>query len=127
MEREGNRDVRPLDQALSVSQKAIDRPVEARGGGVEGRVDGIGGHLLQLTGDDGGEHGAAGRLEELVFMVWKLALTGLWLGQAGIETTAFSRHGTTPRSPKPPLQGNSSVMYLHEIPGSVLRPLSGAA
>lgn len=32
---------------------------------MEGRADGIGLHLLQLGGDDGGQHGAAGLLQEL--------------------------------------------------------------
>ena len=87
-------------------------------------MDGISRHLLQLTGNDGGEHGAADRLQELAFRVGILAVTGLRLGQSGMETTALSRHRTT-RSPKPPHQGNSAVMYLHGISGSVVRPLSG--
>lgn len=57
VKRQGDRHVRPLDQTLAVSQEAIDQPSEARGGGVEGGADGIGRHLLQLTGDDGGEQG----------------------------------------------------------------------
>ena len=57
MERQGDRHLRPLDQSLPVGQKAIDQPREARRGGVQGGANGIGGHLLQLIGDDGGEQG----------------------------------------------------------------------
>ena len=49
--------MQPLDQALAIGQEAIDQADGARGGGVEGGADGIGRHLLQLTGDDGGEQG----------------------------------------------------------------------
>jgi hypothetical protein len=61
VEREGNGDVGPLDQALPVGQKAFDQSGEARVGGVEDRANGVGGHLLQLAGDDGGEHLAPSR------------------------------------------------------------------
>lgn len=57
VERQGDRHVGPLDQALAVGQEAIDQPGEAWSGGVEGGADGISRHLLQLTGDDGGEQG----------------------------------------------------------------------
>jgi len=42
----------------SLPQKAVDQPTEARRGGVKGGADGVGSHLLQLAGDNGGEQGA---------------------------------------------------------------------
>ena len=45
------------DLRQSLPQKAVDQPAEARRGGVKGGADGIGGHLLQLAGDNGGEQG----------------------------------------------------------------------
>ncbi len=57
LERQGDRHVGPHDQALAIGQEAIDQPSEARGGGVKGGADGIGRHLLKLTGDDGREQG----------------------------------------------------------------------
>ena len=56
-ETQGGRHIEPLDQSLAVGQEAIDHPTEAGSGGVEGSADGIGRHLLQLTGDEGGEQG----------------------------------------------------------------------
>jgi len=46
---------------------------EARRGGVESGADGIGGDLLQLTGYNGGEHGAADRQQELDLRAGSLA------------------------------------------------------
>ena len=57
LEGQGYRDVRPLEQPLTVGQEAIDQPPEARRGGVKGGADGIGSDLLQLAGDNGGEQG----------------------------------------------------------------------
>jgi hypothetical protein len=45
------------DLRQSLPQKAVDQPAEARRGGVKGGADGVGGHLLQLAGDNGGEQG----------------------------------------------------------------------
>ena len=56
MEGQGHRHVRPLEQLLALGQEAIDQPGKARRGGVKGGADGIGGHLLQLAGNNGGEH-----------------------------------------------------------------------
>ena len=57
MEGQGHRHVGPLEQLLAIRQEAVDQPLEPRGGGVEGGADGIGGHLLQLAGNNGGEQG----------------------------------------------------------------------
>lgn len=57
VERQGDRDVRPLDQALAIGEEAIDQPGKAWRGGVEGGANGIGRYLLQLTSYNGGEHG----------------------------------------------------------------------
>jgi hypothetical protein len=57
LERQRHRDIGPLKQALAIRQKAIDQALEPRRGGVEGGADGIASHLLQLTGDNGGEQG----------------------------------------------------------------------
>ena len=43
------------DLLQSLPQKAVDQPAEARRGGMTGGADGIGGHLLQLADDNGGE------------------------------------------------------------------------
>jgi len=56
MEGQGHRNERALEQLLAVSQEPIDQSRKARRGGVEGGADGIGGHLLQLAGNNGGEH-----------------------------------------------------------------------
>jgi hypothetical protein len=47
LERQGYRDIGPLEQSLAVGQEAIDQPPEPRRGGVKGGADGVGGHLLQ--------------------------------------------------------------------------------
>lgn len=65
--RVGDRHVGPLDQALPIGQEATDQPGEAGVSGVKSGPDGVGGHLRQLTGDDGGEHWAASRLHDLDF------------------------------------------------------------
>ena len=87
-------------------------------------MDGIGRPMLPSVVASELELVAADRLQKLRFRVGSLAVTGLRMGQSGMETTALSRHRTT-RSPKPPHQRNSAVMYLHGISGSVVRPLSG--
>ena len=57
LEGQGYRHIGPLEQPLAIGQEAIDQPPEAGGRGVKGGADGIGGHLLQLAGDNGGEQG----------------------------------------------------------------------
>ena len=56
-ERQSHRHVGALQQTLSLCQETIDQPREAWRGGVESSAEGIGGHLLQLTGYNGGEQG----------------------------------------------------------------------
>jgi hypothetical protein len=56
-ERQRHRHVGPLEQLVPIRQEAIDQAAEAGRGGMKGGADGIAGHLLQLTGDNGGEQG----------------------------------------------------------------------
>lgn len=52
MEGKRNGKIRAFQQALTLLKKPLDQPAEAWGCGVKGGADGIGGHLLQFTGDD---------------------------------------------------------------------------
>ena len=57
MERQGHRYIGSLEQLLTLSQEPVDQPGKARRGGVKSGADGISSHLLQLTGNNGGEQG----------------------------------------------------------------------
>jgi hypothetical protein len=59
---------------------------------VKGSADGVGGHLLQLTGDDRREHWAASRLHGLDFRVGTLAVIGRCLSRDGVVPTALARN-----------------------------------
>ena len=56
-ERQSHRHVGALQQTLSLCQETLDQPLETWRGGVESSADGIGSHLLQLTGYNGGKQG----------------------------------------------------------------------
>lgn len=47
-----NGNIRAFQQPLTLTKKPFDQTAEARSGGMKGSADGIGGHLLHLTGDD---------------------------------------------------------------------------
>jgi hypothetical protein len=52
---QSHRHIGALEQLFPVRQEAIDQPRKAWSGGVKGSADGIGSHLLQLAGNNGGE------------------------------------------------------------------------
>ncbi len=58
---------------------------DPRRGGVKGSAKGVGGDLLQLTGDNGGEHGAADRQQELDLR------QEAWTGRSGTKSPRKDR------------------------------------
>lgn len=57
MERQRYRNKGPLEQLIAIRQEALDQPAESRRCWMKSGADGIFGHLLQLTGNNGGEQG----------------------------------------------------------------------
>ena len=77
-----------LRKPLAIGKKAINQPLEAQSGGVKGGADGIGGHLLQFAGNNGGEQ------ETLQFCTLRLggiAMAPTPLAYAVIASNAQSR------------------------------------
>lgn len=115
LERKRNRDVGAFDQPIPIGEKAVDQPFEAGGCGVKGGGEGVPGDLLQLGGDDRGEHGAAGRLQELGFRVGSLAGAGRCLGRQEWRHSRLKALASAPQlcdgcSREPPkLSGDASA------------------
>ena len=108
MEGKRNGKIRAFQQALTLLKKPLDQPAEAWGCGVKGGADGIGGHLLQFTGDDRREQTHKTRLP------WDFSSDRGMTHRHWIATTNWHTGGI----PRQQLQGQDVVGK--RLPGRVL-------
>ena len=117
MERQRYRNEWPLEQLFAIRQETLNQPAEASSGGMKVGADGIFGHLLQLTGNNGGEQG-----KRQAFNL-RLASSDRCAANGSAPCIPCITTGNSTTGPLPPVMGEVAILsasHRQENLGAVL-------